>query len=82
MKKLFATELVGKTATGNDGEIIGVIDDMIVDSATGRIADVLIVPAEDLPSGAFTLDPNGRVVLPFETLRAIKDVVVMEAANE
>ncbi len=82
MKKLFATELVGKTATGTEGDIIGIIDDMIVDSSNGRVKDVLITPTDELPTDAYSLDPSGRVVLPFENLRSVKDVVVVESKAE
>jgi sporulation protein YlmC with PRC-barrel domain len=82
MQRLFATELVGKTATGKKGEILGIVDDMIFNSADGRIKDVLIVPTEELPMGAYNVDTSGRVVLPFSSLRSVKDVVVLEGAEE
>lgn len=74
----FLTELRGKTVMTNDGQILGLIENFVVDTVTGSIAHVLVTPSEDLELRLFQLDGNGRVVLPFKTMRAVKDVVVME----
>jgi len=76
MKK-FATELKGKTVMTNDGQILGMIEDFIVDTRDGKVQDVLLVPAEDINTKLYKTDTRGRLVLPFNGMRAIKDVVVM-----
>jgi sporulation protein YlmC with PRC-barrel domain len=76
MKK-FATELRGKTVMTPDGRILGMIENFIVDTANGRVKDVLVVPAEEIEPRLFQVDTQGRLVLPFQGMQAIKDVVVM-----
>lgn len=76
--KRFATELTGKTVMTNDGRILGVIENFLVDSRNGHVQDVLVAPAEDVDLRAFRADPKGRLLLPFQGMRAIRDVVVME----
>lgn len=76
MKK-FATELRGKTVMTNDGQILGTIENFIVDTKTGRLSDVLVMPSENVPMKGFKVDPQGRLVLSFQGMRAVKDVVVM-----
>jgi len=78
MKK-FATELHGKTVMTNDGQILGTIENFIVDTKNGKLSDVLVMPAESVTSSPkkFKLDPEGRLVLPFQGMRAVRDVVVM-----
>jgi len=76
MKK-FATELRGKTVMTNDGQILGTIDNFIVNTKSGKLSDVLVMPAENVPSKGFKVDPEGRLVLPFKGMRSVKDVVVM-----
>ena len=80
--KRFVTELRGKTVMTNDGEILGVIDDFVVDTKMGDIKNVLIVPAEDVEPRLFQTDADGRIVLPFTGMKAVKDVVVMEPRME
>jgi sporulation protein YlmC with PRC-barrel domain len=74
----FLTELRGKTVMTNDGQILGLIENFVVDTGTGQIAHVLVTPSEDIESRLFQTDASGRLVLPFKSMRAVKDVVVME----
>ncbi len=76
--KRFATELTGKTVMTNDGRILGVIDNFVVDTRSGHVQEVLVAPSEDVDHRAFRLDSKGRILLPFQGLKAIRDVVVMD----
>lgn len=77
MKK-FATELRGKTVMTNDGQILGMIENFIVDTKSGKVMDVLVIPAEEIEPRLFKTDTQGRIILPFTGMKAIKDVVVMD----
>lgn len=61
----------------NDGAILGTIENFIVDTKSGRLSDVLVMPAESVQAKSFKVDPQGRLVLPFQGMRAVRDVVVM-----
>ncbi len=76
MKK-FVTELRGKTAMTDDGVILGTIDNFVVDTESGDIKHVLVIPAEDIETREFQKDAQGRLILPFENMRSVRDVVVM-----
>ncbi len=73
----FVTELKGKTVMTNDGQILGMIENFAVDTKTGEIQHVLVVPAEEVETRLFKNDSYGRLVLPFSEMRAVRDVVVM-----
>jgi len=60
-----------------DGQILGIIDNFVVDSATGDIMHVLIVPAQEIETRLFNLDAQGRIILPFPSMNSVRDVVVM-----
>jgi len=77
MKK-FATELRGKTVMTNDGQILGMIENFVVDTKTGELQHVLIMPAEEIEPRLFKTDSQGRLIMPFNKMRAVRDVVVME----
>jgi sporulation protein YlmC with PRC-barrel domain len=74
----FLTELRGKTVMTNDGQILGMIDNFVVDTTSGGIAHLLVTPSEDVEQRLFQSDTSGRLVLPFKSMRAVKDVVVMD----
>ncbi|MDG6220957.1 MAG: PRC-barrel domain-containing protein [Candidatus Thermoplasmatota archaeon] len=79
MKK-FATELRGKTVMTNDGQILGMIENFVVESKTGEVHHVLVVPAEEIEPRLFQTDAQGRIILPFTNMKAVRDVVVMDIA--
>ncbi len=74
----FATELRGKTVMTNEGQILGMIENFIVDTSTGELHHVLIIPAEEIEPRLYRTDAQGRLVLPFQNMRAVRDVVVMD----
>ena len=76
--KLFATELKGKTVMTDDGQILGVLADCIMDTRTGKIESLLVVPAETVETRLFKMDPQGRLILGYKTMHAVKDVIVTE----
>ncbi len=79
--KLFATELRGKTVMTEDGQILGVLVDFIMDTKTGKIASILVSPAESVEPRLFKTDPEGRLILSFKSMKAVKDVIVTQLAQ-
>ena len=76
--KRFATELKGKTVMTDDGQILGTLEDLIMDTRTGKIDSILVNPADTVETRLFKTDPQGRLILGFRTMRAIQDVIVTE----
>ena len=74
----FLTELQGKTVMTNDGRMLGTIDNFVLDTITGSIVHVLVTPKEDIELHDFHIDVSGRLMLPFKSMRSVKDVVVMD----
>ena len=54
--KLFATELRGKTVMTEDGQILGVLSDFIMDTKSGKIASILVSPSDSVESRLFKTD--------------------------
>ena len=80
--KQFATELRGKTVMTDDGEILGILEDLIMDTRTGKIESILVSPADTVETRLFKTDPHGRLILGFKTMRAVRDVIVTEIAEK
>ena len=81
MKK-FISELRGKTVMTPDGQILGMIENLMVNTRSGKIQDVLVIPAEEVETKLYKTDPAGRLILPFTGMKAVKDVVVMSVKHE
>lgn len=78
--RFFATELKGKTVMTEDGQILGLLSDVIVDTRTGKISSLLVAPAESVEPRLFKTDPEGRLILSFRTMKAVRDVIVTQLA--
>ena len=78
MTRKFLTELKGKTVMTNDGQILGMIDNFVMDTRTGDLLHVLVQPSDEVEVRLFSADAQGRLVLPFQKMKAVKDVVVMD----
>jgi sporulation protein YlmC with PRC-barrel domain len=79
--KLFATELRGKTVMTEDGQILGVLTDFIMDTRSGKIVSMLVSPAEGIELRLFKTDAEGRLILSFKTMKAVRDVIVTQLAE-
>jgi sporulation protein YlmC with PRC-barrel domain len=79
--KLFATELRGKTVMTEDGQVLGVLEDFLLEMKTGRIQSLLVTPAESVESRLFKTDPRGRLILSFRSMKAVRDVIVTQFAD-
>ena len=76
--KMFATELRGKTVMTEDGQILGVLADCIMDTRSGKIESLLVQPAEAVEPRLFKVDPEGRLILAFRSMKAVRDVIVTQ----
>ena len=79
--KAFLTDLKGKTVMTKEGDLLGVLDDFIANTRTGHLESMLIVPAENVEPRLYKTDARGRILLPFKTMRAVRDVVVVETTQ-
>ncbi len=61
----------------DDGRILGTIDNFVVDTKNGDVRHVLLNPAQETDMRQFKTDYRGRLVLPFNKMRSVKDVVVI-----
>ena len=80
MKK-FASELRGKTVMTKNGRLLGIIENFVMDTGTGELKHVLVIPDDSVEVKIYDTDSKGRLVLPFDKMEAVRDVVVMELGD-
>lgn len=64
-----------------DGQLLGVLEDFLVETKTGRIHSLLVQPAESVEARLFKTDTKGRLILSFRSMKAVRDVVVTQLAD-
>ena len=77
MKTLLARSLSRKEIVTNDGKAIGVLKNLMVDFETGVITDVVLEPDESFDTTGYNMDGD-RMLIPFESVRDIKDFIVVD----
>jgi sporulation protein YlmC with PRC-barrel domain len=64
-----------------DGQLLGVLEDFLLETKTGRIQSILVQPAEAVEKRLFKTDPKGRLILSFRSMKAVRDVIVTQLAD-
>ena len=75
--KIMATSMVEKQVMSADGKKIGWVSNIVVDTNSGEIMHLLVIPDEAIDPRDYKLDTQNRIVLPFSKVKSMKDVVVM-----
>ena len=75
--KITENELRGKTVMSEEGLYLGIMRNTTVDSKTGELLNCLVEPSDDIDPRLYHLDEQGQLVFPFETIKSVKDVIII-----
>ena len=75
--KVFEDELRGKTVMSEEGVYLGILRNSMFEEKTGSLTNILIEPSEEIDPRLYHLDDMGHLVFPFESIRSVKDVVIV-----
>jgi sporulation protein YlmC with PRC-barrel domain len=75
--KIPENELRGKTVMSEEGLYLGIFRNSTVDEKTGELRNILVEPSEDVDPRLYHLDQQGHLVFPFESIKSVKDVVII-----
>jgi sporulation protein YlmC with PRC-barrel domain len=75
--RITENELRGKTVMTEEGLYLGVMRNTTVDTKTGDLVGVLIEPSDDVDPRLYHLDNQGHLVFPFNSIKSVKDVIII-----
>lgn len=75
--KIAETELRGKTVMSEEGLYLGILRNSTVNLKTGDLRSILVEPSDDVDPRLYHLDKQGYIVFPFESIKSVKDVVII-----
>ncbi|MDY6959193.1 MAG: PRC-barrel domain-containing protein [Halobacteriota archaeon] len=78
MSKVFATEMVDKKVLSTDGDNIGTLNNIIIDLRSGNLVDLVVKLDLEADKGSLRVNEVGSAFLSFESVRAIKDYIVVD----
>ena len=79
--RFFANDVQDKYVMSNDGKYLGTVDNLVVDTKSGKVLHILVIPSEEVDVRKFRMDSMDRLVLPFTKVKSIKDVIIMSALD-
>ena len=75
--KMTENELRGKSVMSEEGLYLGILRNSTVDEKTGELVSILVEPSEDVDARLYHLDNQGHLMFPFESIKSVKDVVII-----
>ena len=73
--RVFISEIAGRRAISKDGQLLGSIEDVVIDTATGFVRYLILgqtAKATDM------VDDMGRAVIPVKSIQLDQDYVIVE----
>ncbi len=78
--KVFESDLRGKTVMSDEGGYLGVLRNVSCNVDTGDLSSIHIEPAEEVDPRLYPVDTEGRLLFPFRSIKAVRDVIVVATA--
>ncbi len=75
--KVMESQLRGKTVMSDEGGYMGVLRNITANVETGDLSSILVEPAEEIDPRLYPQDAGGHIVFPFNSIRSVRDVVVV-----
>lgn len=80
-KYLIARQLSGKKLVTNEGEDFGRLVDIAVNEVSGRVESLVVEPNPDSDLAAKLRKDDGMVHIPYESVLAVGDFIIVEKRN-
>lgn len=77
----FSTDLIKKSVMTVEGELIGTVSNIVIDTDAGMIKTVLVKPQGQNRYSDFPTDKEGRYMIPLKAMKSFKDVFVVEVSK-
>ena len=78
MVEILAENLSGKDVMGSDGAELGSLYNITMDLSTGSLNHLIIDPAESVRNTDFEYSDTGRLMIPVERVKAVKDHMIIK----
>ena len=72
--RVFISEIAGKMAVSKDGQLLGHIEDIVIDTSTGIIRYLILGATAKVSD---TVDDMGRAIIPVNKLQLDQEYVIV-----
>jgi len=72
--RVFISEIAGKMAVSKDGQLLGQIEDIVIDTSTGMVRYLVLGPSSKISE---MVDDMGRAVITVKNMRLDQEYVII-----
>ncbi|MDR0198825.1 MAG: PRC-barrel domain-containing protein [Methanomassiliicoccaceae archaeon] len=72
--RVFISEIAGKMAISKDGQLLGQIEDIVIDTSTGLVKYLVLGPSSKISD---MVDDTGRAVITVKKMQPDEDCVIV-----
>jgi len=72
------TKLTGLNVFTEDGFCVGSMEDVLLDPDNGKVLGVLIPKPSERFLKKVGLDPNAKVIVPYDAIKSVGDIVLIK----
>jgi len=80
VSKVFVGSVAGKEIVNIDGAVLGEMENLVFDLASGQIVDLVVKPDSNLSRQKYREDGK-FVLIPFSSVVAVKDYIVVDESR-
>ena len=78
ISKVLESDIREKKIMSKDGLYLDVLRESLVDEKTGVVRSVLVESSEEIDSRLYHLDDGGNLVVSFDSIKSVKEDVIVE----
>ncbi|MCL5804711.1 MAG: PRC-barrel domain-containing protein [Thermoplasmataceae archaeon] len=79
--KKFTTDIIGKSVVTTTGQVVGKLDNLVLNLDTGEVTNLLVEPTEDAVIQTLERDKEGRYVVSIKGIKSMEDVLVVDLSQ-
>ncbi|MEM3676026.1 MAG: PRC-barrel domain-containing protein [Thermoplasmataceae archaeon] len=74
----FAGDILKRSVVSPEGEQLGTIQNLAIDPEAGTVSSALVKASSNVKMPNYTMDREGRYMIPLSDLKPFRDVFVLE----
>ncbi len=81
MTKIEGKALLKRNVVSDRGTVIGKLTDLSMETRSGKVTMLVVRPSNEIDVKLFKTDEYGDIYIPFNAVKAIKDVIIVNESG-
>jgi len=81
MTRIEGKSLLRRNVVSDRGTVIGKLTDLSMETRSGKVTLLVVKPSSEIDARALKTNEYGEVYIPFNAVKAIKDVIIVNESG-